>query len=77
MFGSEKEPFKEHMSVGAKFLDDLLNLESVVLLTTKKLPGGATVPPYWPFLTARLFLRLNLLDFKHFFTQKLTQMKLI
>ena len=65
------------MSGGASFLDDLFNLESVVLLTTKKLPWGATVPPYLPFLTARLFLRLNSVDFKHFFTQKLTQMKLI
>ena len=29
-FASQKEPFKEHISVGAKFLDDLLHLESVV-----------------------------------------------
>ena len=76
-FASQKEPFQEHMSVGVKFLDDLLHLESVVLLTTKKLPWCATVPPYLPFWTARLFLRLNHFNFKHIFTQKLTQMKLI
>ena len=37
-FASQKEPFQEHMSVGAKFLDDLLHLESVVFWTSKKLP---------------------------------------
>ena len=37
-FASQKEPFEEHMSVGVRFLDDLLHLESVVFLTTKKLP---------------------------------------
>ena len=76
-FASQKEPFQEHMSVGAKFLDDLLRLESVVFWTSKKLPWGATVPPYLPFWTARLFLRLNSFDFKDIFTQKLTQIKLI
>ena len=76
-FASQKEPFQEHMSVGAKFLDDLLHLESVVFWTSKKLPWGATVPPYLPFWTARLFLRLNSFDFKDIFTQKLTQIKLI
>ena len=29
-FASQKEPFQEHMSVGVRFLDDLLHLESVV-----------------------------------------------
>ena len=76
-FASQKEPFQEHMSVGAKFLDDLLHLESVVFWTSKKLPWGATVPPYLSFWTARLFLRLNSFDFKDIFTQKLTQIKLI
>ena len=65
------------MSVGVRFLDDLLHLESVVFLTTKKLPWGATVPPYLPFWTAILFLRLNSFNFKDIFTQKLTQIKLI
>ena len=65
------------MSVGVSFLDDLLHLESVVFWTTKKLPWGATVPPYFPFWTARLFLRLNSFDFKDIFTQRLTQNKLI
>ena len=37
-FASQKEPFEEHMSLGVRFLDDLLHLESVVFLTTKKLP---------------------------------------
>ena len=37
-FVSEKESFEEHMSVGVRFLNDLLHLESVVFLTTKKLP---------------------------------------
>ena len=76
-FASQKEPFQEHMSVGAKFLDDLLHLESVVFWTSKKLPWGATVPPYLPFWTARLFLRLNPFNLKPIFTQKLTQVKLI
>ena len=77
-FASQKEPFQEHMSVGVRFLDDLLHLESVVFLTTKKLPWGATVPPNLPFWTARLFLRLNSFKFKPIFTQKqLTHVKLI
>ena len=32
-FASQKEPFQEHMSVGVRFLDDHLHVESVVFRT--------------------------------------------
>ena len=47
---SEKEPFKEHMSVGANFLDDLLNLESVVLLNNKKIAMRCDGSPLFAIL---------------------------